>query len=135
MAPMSSTTATGAAVGAIMAYLTLFELVVTAFVLAALWRVFTKAGRPGWAAIVPVYNAYTLLKTVGRPGWWVVLLVIPFVNLVVLAIVQSDLAQSFAKGGGFAIGLFFLPFIFMPILAFSDARYVGPPRLRGAWAL
>ncbi|WP_253839135.1 DUF5684 domain-containing protein [Actinokineospora globicatena] len=92
----------------------------------SLWKVFTKAGQPGWAAIVPIYNTYVLLKVVGRPGWWLVLFLIPFVNLVIVIIVFVDLAKAFGKSGGFAALLFFFSFIAMPILAFGSARYVGP---------
>ncbi|PPK67485.1 DUF5684 domain-containing protein [Actinokineospora auranticolor] len=92
----------------------------------AMWRIFTKAGQPGWAAIVPFYNTYTLLKIVGRPGWWLALLFIPLVNIVILIIVVVDLAKAFGKGGGFAFVLIFFSFIGMLILAFGSARYLGP---------
>jgi uncharacterized membrane protein YhaH (DUF805 family) len=66
------------------------------------------------------------LKIVGRPGWWLVLFIIPFVNIVIWIIVAIDLAKSFAKSTGFAIGLIFLDFIFIPILGFGSAEYAGP---------
>jgi hypothetical protein len=94
--------------------------------IASLWVVFTKAGHPGWAAIIPIYNLYILLKVAGRPGWWLILYIIPIVNFVILIIVDVDVAKSFGKGTGFGIGLVFLPFIFFPILAWGDARYLGP---------
>lgn len=98
---------------------------VIVFEIAALWHVFVKAGRPGWAAIIPFYNYYVLLKVVGRPGWWLILYVIPLVNIIVWIIVAIDLAKSFAKSTGFAVGIIFLAFIFIPILGFGEARYVG----------
>ena len=94
--------------------------------IAAFWKVFTKAGQAGWKCLIPIYNVYILLKIVGRPGWWLVLYFIPIVNIVILILVMLDLAKSFGKGVGFAIGLIFLSFIFMIILGFGDARYVGP---------
>ncbi len=94
--------------------------------LAAIWKVFTKAGHPGWAAIVPIYNTYILTKIVGRPGWWVILFFIPFVSLIAIIILYIDLAKSFGKSGGFAAGLILLGFIFMPILGFGPAQYRGP---------
>ena len=94
--------------------------------IAGMWLIFTKAGRPGWAAIIPFYNIYTLLKVVGRPGWWLILYFIPLVNVVIEIIVFLNLAKSFGKGGGFAVGLIFLPFIFVPILGLGSPRYVGP---------
>jgi hypothetical protein len=94
--------------------------------IAALWKVFTKAGQPGWAAIVPILNTYFLCKIAGRPGWWVILMFIPFVNLIIWIILCIDVAKSFGKGVGFGIGLLLLPIIFFPILGFGTARYQGP---------
>ncbi len=101
--------------------------------IAALWKVFVKAGHPGWAAIIPIYNVYVLLKVIGRPGWWLLLFLIglvPFVGWIVVfvigIIIAIDLAKSFAKSTGFAVGLIFLNFIFIPILGFGESRYVGP---------
>lgn len=91
--------------------------------LIALWMVFSKASEPGWAAIVPIYNVIVLLKVAGKPWWWIVLLLIPIVNLILGIIIAIDLARNFGKGGGFAVGLIFLPFIFYPILGFGSARY------------
>lgn len=96
------------------------------FLIASFWKIFTKAGQPGWAAIVPIYNLVVLLQVVGRPVWWIVLMLIPFVNLVIFIMVAIDLAKSFGKGAGFGIGLAFLGFIFYPILGFGSAKYVGP---------
>ena len=96
----------------------------------SLWTIFQKAGRPGWAAIVPFYNAYIMLKIVGRPGWWLLLYLIPLVNIVVHLLVSLELARSFEKGTGFGLGLFFLPIIFLPILGFGSARYAGPANLQ-----
>lgn len=101
-------------------------LVIAVIVLAGLWKVYTKAGQPGWAVIVPIYNTIVLLKIVGRPIWWILLMLIPLVNFVIIIIVYIDLAKSFGKGVGFAIGILLLGFIFVPILGFGDARYLGP---------
>lgn len=101
-----------------------FALVLVLF--AAMWKVFTKAGQPGWACIVPIYNIIVLLKIVGRPTWWLILVVIPLVNFVVGILLCIDLAKSFGQGTGFGIGLLLLAPIFYPILGFGGARYVGP---------
>ena len=90
---------------------------------AGLWTTFTKAGEPGWASIIPIYNAIVLLRIAGKELWWIILLLIPCVNFVVSIIVSIDVAKNFGKGAGFGIGLAFLPFIFYPILGFGDARY------------
>jgi hypothetical protein len=91
--------------------------------IAGMWKVFTKAGQPGWAVLIPFYNMYVLLKIVGRPGWWLILFFIPIVGLIVAVIVYYELSKSFGKGAGFFLGMFFLPFIFIPILGFGDSRY------------
>jgi len=94
--------------------------------IAACWKIFSKAGQPGWAAIIPIYNWYILCKVVGRPGWWVILMFIPFVNFIIGIILCIDLAKSFGKGVGFGIGLILLGLIFFPILGFGSAQYQGP---------
>src|SRR5262249_55061821 len=94
--------------------------------IAGLWGMFVKAGEPGWAAIIPIYNTIVLLKIAGRPLWWFLLLLIPCVGFIFAIIIWIDVAKNFGKGGGFAVGLIFLPFIFAPILGFGDARYQSP---------
>ena len=106
--------------------LVIVELLIALFVIVAMWKVFTKAGRPGWAAIIPIYNMYVWCKIVGRPGWWVILMLIPLVNIIVGIIVCIDMAKSFGKGAGFGIGLALLGIIFLPILGFGSAQYQGP---------
>lgn len=101
-------------------------LAIIVIVLAGFWKMFAKAGQPGWAAIVPIYNAYIMCKIAGRPGWWVVLLLIPYINFIFWIIVMLDLAKSFGKSIGFAVGMILLSFIFIPILGFGDAEYQGP---------
>ena len=105
---------------------TLVSLVIAGLVIAGGWKVFAKAGQPGWAFIIPIYNVIVLLRIVGRPLWWIVLLLIPFVNFIVAILVYIDLAKSFGKGVGFALGLIFLGPIFIAILGFGSAQYVGP---------
>jgi hypothetical protein len=89
----------------------------------SLWKVFAKAGEPGWAAIVPIYNVVVLVKISGKPLWWLVLFFIPCVNIIASFVVYVALAERFGKGTGFGIGLWLLGFIFLPILAFGDAQY------------
>ncbi|MCB0880111.1 MAG: signal peptidase I [Thermoleophilia bacterium] len=105
---------------------TLIYIALIVVVIAGWWKTFEKAGQPGWGAIIPIYNAYLLLKIAGRPGWWLILLLIPFVNLIVAIIVSIDVATSFGKGTGFGLGLALLGFIFYPMLGFGDAQYSGP---------
>ena len=102
-------------------------LVVLLVAIIGLWRMFTKAGKPGWAAIVPFYNFYTLLKIAGRPGWWLVLAFIPVVNIVVGSVVAIDLARAFGRGKLFGVfGLFLFSPVGYAILGFGTARYLGP---------
>lgn len=105
--------------------LVIVYLIVLVVMIAAQWKVFTKAGQPGWAVIVPIFNLIVLLKIVDKPLWWILLLLIPFVNFVVLIIVNIELAKKFGKETGFGVGLTLLPFIFTPILGFGDAQYQG----------
>jgi hypothetical protein len=91
--------------------------------IAALWRIFEKAGKPGWAAIVPIYNFMVMLKIARKPAWWLILLLIPIVNIVALLVLLAALARNFGKGPAFALGLLLLPPIFGPLLAWGDARY------------
>ena len=102
-------------------------LAILLVIIIAMWRVFTKAGQPGWAVLIPIYNAYILCKIAGKSGWWVLLMLIPCVGIIVSFFVAMGVAQNFGKGVGFALGLFFLPFIFYPILAFGDASYQVAP--------
>ena len=107
----------------------LFFLLMMAFavvMIASMWKVFVKAGKPGWAAIVPIYNIIVLLEIVGKPVWWIVLFFIPLVSIVALVLISIEMAKCFGKTTGFGICLAFLSFIFYPILAFGDARYLGP---------
>ncbi|MFN8286342.1 MAG: DUF5684 domain-containing protein [Chitinophagales bacterium] len=101
-------------------------LLIVILLIASMWKIYTKAGKPGWAAIVPIYNYVVMLDIVGKPVWWIILLLIPVVNIIVAIMVINLLSKSFGKGVGFTIGMIFLPFIFIPMLAFGDAQYVGP---------
>jgi len=109
----------------------LINLAIVVVGIVAQWKIFTKAGKPGWAAIIPIYNVVVWLEIVGRPIWWIVLCLIPCVNIVVLIILFVDLAKSFGKDGAFAAGLVLLSPIFMLILGFGSAEYQGPAALAG----
>ena len=104
----------------------IFQLIVLVVIYASLWKIFTKAGEPGWAAIVPIYNAVVMLKIAGKPWWWLFLFLIPLVGMIMGVLFTIALARSFGKGIGFAIGMLIVPFIMFPLLAFGDSQYVGP---------
>jgi hypothetical protein len=103
-------------------------LILAIAAIAGLWKTFTKAGKPGWAAIIPIYNFLVLLQVAGRPWWWILLLLIPIVNLIIVIVVDIDVAKNFGKSALFGVGLAFLGFIFYPILGFGDARYAPVPK-------
>ena len=96
------------------------------FILAAMWKVFEKAGQPGWAAIIPIYNIYIMTKIGGKPGYWTLLCLIPFVNYVFIIWLYNMISKSFGKDEGFTAGLVILGLIFWPILGFGAAKYLGP---------
>ena len=101
-------------------------LVYLALILVAViggWKMYEKAGEPGWGIIIPIYNIYILTKIAGRPGWWLLLMLIPIVSLIIMIIVMMDIAKAFGRGAGTGLGLAFLPFIFYPILGFGSAQY------------
>jgi hypothetical protein len=109
-------------------FMLIIQLAILILMIAGLWKTFTKAGKPGWASIIPFYNLIVLLDIAGRPWWWLILYLIPFVNLVIAIVVSIDVAKNFGKGAGFGVGLAFLSFIFYPILGFGDARYAPVPK-------
>ena len=113
------------AIAGIGAGMMILYFVVLIFMLIVGWKIFTKAGKPGWGIIIPIYNIILMLEIAGRPGWWFLLMLIPGVNFVISIIVILDFAKAFGKGTGFGLGMLFLGIIFYPILAFGDAQYVG----------
>lgn len=88
-----------------------------------MWKIFTKAGKPGWACIIPIYNIIVMLEVVKKPVWWIILMLIPIVNIVIAIIVIHQLSLSFGKGTGFTVGLILLPVIFLPILGYGSSQY------------
>jgi hypothetical protein len=98
-------------------------LAMALLMLAGTWRVYAKAGQPGWACIVPIYQIVVLLQIARKPVWWMLLLFVPVVNIVIVLLIDISLAGQFGKGAGFGLGLFFLPVIFYPVLGFGSAEY------------
>jgi hypothetical protein len=101
-------------------------LIVTLIVIIAQWKIYTKAGKPGWACIIPIYNLIVLLEIVGKPIWWIFLFLIPCVNIIFLVWTTNLLSKSFGQSEGFTVGLLLLGFVFYPILAFGNYTYLGP---------
>ncbi len=103
--------------------LLIFQLILLVLSIVGLWKLFTKAGKPGWASIVPIYNTIVMIEMAGKPLWWILLLFIPLVNIVASILIMIGIAKNFGRGTGTVLGLIFLPIIFMLILAFGSAEY------------
>ncbi len=100
-------------------------LILIVLAIAGMWKTFVKAGQPGWAAIVPIYNMIVVLEIAGKPTWWLLLYFVPVANIIIPIIVSIAIAENFGKSTGFGIGLAFLSPIFYAILGFGDAQYTG----------
>ena len=109
--------------GVIMLMMLAIALAVVCIVMAGLWMIFAKAGKPGWAVLIPIYNIVVMLEIIDKPIWWLLLFFIPCVNIIPSILVPIELANRFGQGAGFAVGLILLPVIFYPILGFGSAQY------------
>jgi hypothetical protein len=104
----------------------IFTLVFAVLIIGGMWKIFAKAGQPGWMAIVPILNIITLCKIAGKPAWWFLLFLCGPVGFIISIIVNMEIAKRFGKGAGFGIGMAILPLIFVPMLGFGSATYQGP---------
>ena len=100
--------------------------IISIFMLITIWKLFQKAGQPGWAAIIPIYNIVVMFRVI-KMDWWhiLIMLFVPFAALVYSFIIPFKLAQVFGKSAGFGVLAIFLPIIAYPIMAFGDAQYQG----------
>lgn len=108
--------------------MSLVSLAIALVVLIGMWKLFEKAGKPGWAAVIPLYNLIVLLEIIGKPMWWIVFFLC--LGPIGWILASLELAKVFGKDIGFAIGLILLPFVFVPMLGFGDARYQGSAAAR-----
>ncbi|MCG8582219.1 MAG: DUF5684 domain-containing protein [Bacteroidales bacterium] len=104
----------------------LIYMAIIVLMIVSMWKIFEKAGQPGWAALIPIYNTIVMIQIVGKPVWWILLLLIPGINIIFGIWLINLLAKSFGKDVGFTLGLIFLSLIFYPILGLGDAKYQGP---------
>lgn len=95
--------------------------------IAGMWKAFVKTGAPGWGCLVPFYNIYLMTKMADKPAWWIVLALIPLINIIVIIIMSIEVAKGFGKSDGFGVGLGLFSFIFWPILGFGDATWQKAP--------
>jgi hypothetical protein len=110
-----------------MFFLGLIWLAVIVIEIIAGWKIFEKAGQPGWASIIPIYSTYVMLKIVGKPTWWLAMIcLVPIANIVYAIWLVNMLSKSFGKDEGFTVGLLLLGIVFWPILGFGDSKYIGP---------
>ena len=115
--------------GAIVAFFIAFFWILTliwVISIVGMWKAFVKAGKPGWAALIPIYNIVVMIEIVGKPMIWVLWCLLPCVNWIFAIWLTNLISKSYGKEEGFTVGLIFLPFIFWPILGFGNARYLGP---------
>ncbi len=113
-----------AAIGGMML---LLWLAIAVGCIVAMWKVFVKAGQPGWAVLIPFYNLYVMLQIAGRPGWWLLLCFVPLVNIVILLIVAIDIAKAFGQSAVFGVVLLFLlSVVGYLILGFGNYQYRKP---------
>lgn len=115
-----------------LAVIWVIALLLIALMIVAMWILFKKAGKPGWAAVVPFYDQYTLYEITWGNGWRFLMLLIPIYNIVLAILTYIRLAKAFGKDEGYAVGLVFLPQVFVPMLAFGSAAYHGVPSVTSA---
>jgi len=102
-------------------------LALIALMLVSMWKIFTKAGKPGWAILIPIYNTIIMLEIAGKPWWWLLLMMfVPFANIIMAIWMLNLIVLGFGKTSGFTVGCLFLPIIFIPILGLGSAKYTGP---------
>ncbi len=106
-------------------------LALTAVIFAGFWKTFDKAGEPGWAGLIPIYNLYVLIRISGNAWWWFVLFFIPVINFLATVKISIDVAGKFDRGILFGLGLTFISFVFYPLLGFGDYQYQDTTRSAG----
>ncbi|HEY9197243.1 MAG TPA: DUF5684 domain-containing protein [Mucilaginibacter sp.] len=126
METYDASSASPAVFAALFAAMMIPALITSVITIVGMWKVFEKAGKPGWAAIIPIYNTIVLLEITGKPIWWIILFIIPCLNIVFGIWTINLLSKSFGQSEGFTIGLLVLPFVFFPILGFGNYQYIGP---------
>ncbi|WP_312442805.1 DUF5684 domain-containing protein [Lacrimispora sp.] len=127
-------------------FLFVFLLVVCILLIVTNWKIFSKAGKPGWASLIPFYNIYIMSDIAfGNLSYfiaimisWVVSFLGGFLEISILSSLAGlasfvlyiiycvKISKAFGKSGGFAVGLVLLPLIFFPILGLGSAEYIGP---------
>ncbi len=110
-------------VGGLLFFAMAVVLVLINIIIISSWKIYQKAGFEGWECLIPIYNYLVFLKIIGKPWYWLLLLIVPILNIVVYVWGLNLLSKRFGKDLGFTLGLLFLPYFFFPILAFGNAKY------------
>ena|SRR5690242_2283556 len=122
-----SNTGAALAVAGLSSVMLIFFLAIAVVFIVGMWKTFVKAGQPGWAVLIPIYNLVILMKIAGRPAWWCLLYLIPFVNIVIGILVAIDIAKAFGQSAVWGVVLLFLlSGIGYLVLGFGNYRYMGP---------
>lgn len=123
---VSTTSGLTGAIVAMGLFFWLLSMALSVLMIISLWKIFKKAGKPGWASIVPIYNIYIMCEIAEKEWWYILLLCVPFVNIYAMIVLYNGMAKRFGKGGGFVVGMILLPVVFFPMLAFGkDAAIVN----------
>ncbi len=112
-------------------FLGVIYLAIMVVMIVSWWKIFTKAGKPGWAILIPIYSILVYLEIIGKPWWWLIMLIIPIVNIVFMIWAVNMLSKSFGQSEGFTVGLLLLGIIFIPVLGLGKFQYKGPAGLQG----
>ena len=121
---LSSTTGLFGALAGMMAFIWIIVMVIGILQIVAMWKIFVKAGKPGWVSIIPIYNIIVMCEIAEKEWWYILLMCIPLVNIYAMFVIYNEIAKKFGKGVGFTIGMILLPFVFFMILGFGkDSVY------------
>jgi hypothetical protein len=109
----------------IMTVLLIPILILSILVLVSYWKLYEKAGKEGWAVLIPIYSTLVLLEIIRKPWYWLLLMMIPFVGLIWAIWSLNLFVKSFGKDEGYTVGCLLLPYVFFPMLAFSKStKYI-----------
>lgn len=123
---VSTTSGLTGALAAMGLFFWILSMALSILMIVSLWKIFKKAGKPGWASIVPIYNIYIMCEIAEKEWWYVLLSCVPFANIYAMIVLYNGMAKRFGKSGGFVAGMILLPVIFFPMLAFGkDAAIVN----------
>jgi hypothetical protein len=123
---VSTTSGLTGAIAAMGLFFWVLFMALSILMIISLWKIFKKAGKPGWASIIPIYNIYIMCEIAEKEWWYVLLSCVPFANIYAMIVLYNGMAKRFGKSGGFVAGMILLPVIFFPMLAFGkDAAIVN----------